>query len=658
MTLPIQPSFSPLSSGFFNAIMQHASEAMLCVDSEGVIKIANEACLKLLKYGNKELIDKHNINHLLQDLNLDHLKTRLRQKNNNELTIPCQAQAKGAHLIACFLQVHPIADHLNECVGYFIKIHPEGSPAYNEQIFEKLSLVAEKTNNSVIITDAEGYIEWVNPGFTTLTGYSLEEVIHQKPGSILQGPLTDPEAKEIIREQLKKHVSFSQDLINYNKAGETYWIRLYITPIFDKNQKIAKYIAVQTDITQNKAQEQKLKELHDKNLAQAKYLNDKITEAFERSESDLRALLENTSDGIWSINRQYKIITLNTSAKKTILNLYGITLREGDNLLRRLKGHAPEHVINSYKKLIDRSLSGESFRTELHSKLNEETYYQEVSFHPIFLKNERIDGVSIFSRDITQRKKQENELIESRQNLLEVNQELDTFVYRASHDLKGPLSSMLGLIYLAKMESKGNNTYLELLENKGRDLNNILTKLITATHIKHQDPENENININVLIESIIKELKSYSDYKNASFTILNTMVDGFTSDSQLLRTILFNILENAVVFSKENEHANITISIDEKNSGVHFIIQDQGQGIEEQLQQKVFEMFFRGNVKSKGPGLGLYLASKAISRLSGKLTINSESNQGTAVNIWIPTSNGQHVVEPTNSKLLQIDPFR
>ncbi|MEK6482252.1 PAS domain S-box protein [Catalinimonas sp. 4WD22] len=119
-------------------------------------------------------------------------------------------------------------------------------------VLEKLSLVANNTDNSVIITDGQGCIEFVNEGFTRLTGYSQEEVIGKKPGHVLQGPLTNTDTVNRIRGQLRKGVSFYEEILNYKKNGQSYWISLMINPVRNEAGKIEKYVSIQTDVTEIK----------------------------------------------------------------------------------------------------------------------------------------------------------------------------------------------------------------------------------------------------------------------------------------------------------------------------------------------------------------------------------------------------------------------
>ena len=118
--------------------------------------------------------------------------------------------------------------------------------------FKRLSLVANNTSNAVVITDSQGLVEYVNSGFTAMTGYTLEEVRGQKPGHLLQGEHTDADTVQTIRDNLKAQQAFYQEILNYHKDGTPYWISLAIDPVFDNNGQLIHYVAIQADINDTK----------------------------------------------------------------------------------------------------------------------------------------------------------------------------------------------------------------------------------------------------------------------------------------------------------------------------------------------------------------------------------------------------------------------
>ncbi|OYP33174.1 PAS domain-containing hybrid sensor histidine kinase/response regulator [Rhodopirellula sp. MGV] len=127
-----------------------------------------------------------------------------------------------------------------------------------QALIKKLSLVASKTRHSVIIAGPNGCIEWVNEGFTNLTGYSAEEAIGNSPGDLLQGVKTDTDTKNLIRKRLQNQESVSVEILNYGKSETPYWINLEIDPVFDSQGNLTNFIATQTDITDRKKRAEQL----------------------------------------------------------------------------------------------------------------------------------------------------------------------------------------------------------------------------------------------------------------------------------------------------------------------------------------------------------------------------------------------------------------
>ncbi len=115
-----------------------------------------------------------------------------------------------------------------------------------------LSLVANETDNSVIICDASGQIEYVNPGFTKLTGYTADDAHGRKPGELLQGRHTSLETKARIRENLANQIPFYDEILNYTKDGHPYWISLAVNPIFDDGGRLVKFVSIQANIDETK----------------------------------------------------------------------------------------------------------------------------------------------------------------------------------------------------------------------------------------------------------------------------------------------------------------------------------------------------------------------------------------------------------------------
>lgn len=116
----------------------------------------------------------------------------------------------------------------------------------------ELALVAARTDNAVIITDAQGLILWVNEGFERISGFSLDEARGKNPGRLLQGPETDPVVRRMMREHLACGEGFETEIINYHKEGHKYWVSLDVKPVYDEAGGLLKFIAIERDITERK----------------------------------------------------------------------------------------------------------------------------------------------------------------------------------------------------------------------------------------------------------------------------------------------------------------------------------------------------------------------------------------------------------------------
>lgn len=136
---------------------------------------------------------------------------------------------------------------------------PGFSPrACTDEAFQHLSALVKSAHISVLICDKSRRITWVNDGFECLTGYLAEEAIGKLPSQLLQGELTSGDTKRYIAEQLAKKEPVDCDILNYNKKGGRYWIRLSITPILDESEVLSGFIGFQTDISQSKRSEELL----------------------------------------------------------------------------------------------------------------------------------------------------------------------------------------------------------------------------------------------------------------------------------------------------------------------------------------------------------------------------------------------------------------
>ena len=171
----------------------------------------------------------------------------------------------------------------------------------SEREANKLAMVVNRTDNAVILTDAAGCIEWVNEGFTRLTGHALDEIMGRKPGDFLQGPETDRASVAYIRDRLCQRKGFKVELVNYAKSGRPYWVDIEVQPIYDENLQLTHYMAIERDITDRKRAEQILAERSAHAALRSEIgVSLHLTAAKQRTAKSLQACVDAMrSYGIW-----------------------------------------------------------------------------------------------------------------------------------------------------------------------------------------------------------------------------------------------------------------------------------------------------------------------------------------------------------------------
>ncbi|MBK6267250.1 PAS domain S-box protein [Marivirga sp. S37H4] len=311
----------------------------------------------------------------------------------------------------------------------------------NEEEQKRLSLVADNTDNSVIITDENGLIEYVNTGFEKMTGYVLAEIKGKKPGEFLQGPETNQEIKRKISQLLKEEKPIYEEILNYNKAGNTYWVSLAINPVRDEEGKLKNYIAVQADITQTK-----------------------------KSALDAKYKLE-------AISRSNAVIEFDTN---------GIILEANDNYLTII-GYSREELIGqSHEMLVSNELKKEKKYQQLWKDLSEGQFisgeFDRVTksgknvilkgvFNPIFDINGKAIKIVQFVTDITQEKLLEKENKRHQIDLLNHMEAINKTIGSLEFNGEGKIINA-NEIYLSitgfKLEDIQGKSYFDLLPEQDR----------------------------------------------------------------------------------------------------------------------------------------------------------------------------------------------
>lgn len=217
------------------------------------------------------------------------------------------------------------------------------------------------------------------------------------------------------------------------------------------------------------------------------------------------------------------------------------------------------------------------------------------------------------------------------------NDELDSFFYRVSHDLKGPISSLLGLYELVKLEVKDESAlqYLEMYNSQTLRINNIVMGLIDLINLRNEYPKTK-INFTELVDDCVQSC--FYLEKFTSVKIIKEIDPDIElySEWAIVSTILQNLIENAIKYSRDGVASYVRIGVCREESKAIIVVEDNGEGIAPAIQSNVFNMFVRGTTRQTGTGLGLYILNRAVERLHGTISLESKIMEGSTFTISIP----------------------
>ncbi|SMG37859.1 PAS domain S-box-containing protein [Marivirga sericea] len=242
-------------------------------------------------------------------------------------------------------------------------------------------------------------------------------------------------------------------------------------------------------------------------------------------------------------------------------------------------------------------------------------------------------------RDVTAIKSAQEKLKKQNRELKKLNTELDSFVYSASHDLKAPLSSVKGLINLAKDEDDKEKLahYLDLVDKSINKLDDFIKDIVDLSRNARQEVSAEPIDFNELIQDTLDNYQYLQNYDRIEKKISVESDVPFYSDKRRLKVILNNLISNSIRYFNpfiDDPYVEIVISANETQANIS--ISDNGLGIENQYLEKIFDMFFRASNSSKGTGIGLYIVRETIQKIQGEIHVKSKIDKGTKFTLTIP----------------------
>lgn len=245
------------------------------------------------------------------------------------------------------------------------------------------------------------------------------------------------------------------------------------------------------------------------------------------------------------------------------------------------------------------------------------------------------------TQDITESIRKTDMLKKQNEELQKINTELDKFVYSVSHDLRAPLTSMLGVIGICEEDTNEITTkeHLKLLKESIFKLDHFILEILDYSKNSRVEIKKEQIDFRELLDEIIGNLQQMNnEYKVDIRACVKSSTD-FFSDRNRLSIVLNNLISNAIRYSSphtSDRFAQVEVNI--THDGARISVKDNGIGIEKHLHDKIFGMFYRVSADSKGSGLGLYIANEAVKKLNGTIAVESEIEKGSVFTIYLPNN--------------------
>jgi PAS domain S-box-containing protein len=563
-----------------------------------------------------------------------------------------------------------------------------------ESELRRLALVAQKTQNSVIVSDTSGRIQWVNEGFQRVTGYEVDEVIGRRPAELLCGDATDPDTLTDIYAAVAALTPFDGEIYNYKKSGEGYWASISLTPIWDENNVLQGFISIEMDLTERKKMENDLRRAYE-DLEQRvfertadllKANQDMRLQVREREKAEIevrnaREFLKKVVDNVPTLIAVRDSESRFTLANRAFAKKLGSTAEE-------IIGKTPYEFYKNPEELA-RILEGDRyvFETRQEKPMFEETYtdldgephYLETVKRPLIGDNGEAN-ILIISNDQTDRRNLESQLRHA-QKLESIGQlaagiahEINTptqyvsdntrFLQDAFADIRSVLNKY-GEMSESMEKADPSSPLISDMKDEltKRDLGYLLEEVPNAISqsldgvsriakivqsmkdFAHPGAtEKTAVDLNKAIESTITVARNEWKYVAELETKFDTRLPMIPCLIGELNQVVLNMLINAahaigdVVGDGTCGKGKITISTTRaSDEWVEVRISDTGSGIPAKIQERIFDPFFTTKEIGKGSGQGLAIShSVVVDKHSGRLTFETQEGKGTTFIIGLP----------------------
>jgi PAS domain S-box-containing protein len=512
-----------------------------------------------------------------------------------------------------------------------------------EKELHKLSSVVHQNPNTIIITNLEGKMEYINPAGCIISGYSVDELIGKSP-SIFSSGETPKETYKSLWTTIKAGKEWKGTFRNKKKNGEYFWESAFILPIRDAEGTVTHYLGVKEDISKRIQAEDALKE----------------------SEERFRKLFEASPDAIILADIETGMLI---DANSAACSMLGYTLNEIRQLHQTMIHPArfEEYSAKSFNEHAEVAITSgtvQPIENFIRRSDGSEIPVEVLSSNITLNGRQILQGVF---RNITERKQAREELMKAKEKAEAGDKLKSAFLQNISHELRTPLNGIIGFSeMITQMDSTEEDRveFNKMIKRSSTRLINTITSYMDISMIVSGITEINlrSFSLRNFLNNIIDQTTDSCNSRNLLIDIINNApVEDIQikTDENLLGKIFFHLIDNAIKFTKRG---SVTIGYNLKAGYHQFSISDTGTGISNDSLSVIFEIFRQADLTTsrsyEGSGLGLSIARGFVKLLGGDIHVESVPNEGSTFFFTIPAEiPGTNEIDDTQKSSQPVQPI-
>ena len=622
----------------FQDLFESTGTGMAVIRPDGTIDLVNERLREALGTSLDRIVGRPFVD-FVSEIDRQRLtgyhESRLRGEPAPHTYEMSYVNASGEHCWAMvFISALPDSDYLLASLTDMTLLKK------SQEELTVLSQAVEQSPVSILLTDLDANIEYVNAAFEETSGYSSEEVIGKNPRMLASGK-TSGRSYEKLWDCVTRGKSWNGKFINRRKTGELYIEIAHISPVRMPDGSITHYLAVKKDITSEWALKKEL-EHHRDHLEE---LVEQRTAALHETEKKYRTVADFTYEWESWVGEDGDYIYCSPSCER-VTGYPPESFIEDPNLLDRIIHPDDLETIPSSCQSDGEDESTRDCTFRINHKDGSVRWIRHVC-HQVYDEKGRPFGRRSTNSDVTERMLAKQELVRSRDAAESAVKAKTAFLANMSHEIRTPLNVILGMTHL--LERNGISTdqrkKLGKIQKAGMHLLNLINDVLDLSKVEAGKLELESTPMD--ISQVLGEVKSMvqesADAKGLAMKVhVDASPPACLGDPTKLTQTLLNLVSNAIKFTKEG-YVELSAVVDEEtdtNVSVQFEIRDSGIGIPKEAQARLFDAFEQlDNSTTRrfgGTGLGLSVSAKLIDAMGGKLGLESRPGEGCRFSFTLP----------------------